>query len=155
MGSWLNSYHKFYPVLDDSLGSTKTCVKLEYHINYEFSFNVLLTTSLKGKGQAFLCPDKWHYVPDDGACYRMLPRWREYTWKQANDECNMLFNMSSLWYLEEGEVIENVVQKTFASFPDASFWLAANYYQGMFWFSMNLLIFCCTQCKVLKIVKPT
>ena len=60
----------------------------------------------------------------------MLSRWTEYTWQQANEECNLLNNESTLWYLDE-DGVDPAVQKLFLSFSNATFWLAANYSEGI------------------------
>ena len=60
----------------------------------------------------------------------MLFRWRDYTWQQANDECNRLNNESTLWYLDE-DGVDAAVQQTFMRLTNATFWLAANYSAGM------------------------
>ena len=73
-------------------------------------------------------PISWQYVPAHGASYTMLSSWSEYTMKQADDECKLLDDMSSLWSFDDEEDVD-FVKSIFAEFRNVYFWVAA-YYSG-------------------------
>ena len=79
------------------------------------------------------CPEQWQYVPDDGCCYKMLSRWKEFSWQQANEECKILSNESSLWNLDEDDV-GDVAHSIFAAYKNEYFWVGGKYSSGMIGF---------------------